>query len=287
MGHMRPSLRLLVTLAALASLAVSLPAQSRTGAIDIVAQITATGARPEPVREFTLFVLTKSYADVVKEVEAQDVLPTREQFIDNRKCSSELKAWMKAHDTIDLTSPDLDKVLAPDDIIKVPEFFAAYEQANSGGVTRGLPRPKYRESDKDSKPARYQKQKQEFLEETRKFIELNPATVQGTELELTEVSPKHDWDALQGDHKRRVAQLAPDTAQIKYLAGKVETDLDGRALITGLPAGNYWVSSLGMDAASGDRHLLWDVPITVQAGQTARLELSNLNASDVRKLAAP
>ena len=55
---------------------------------------------------------------------------------------------------------------------------------------------------------------------------------------------------------------------MKYLAGKAETDLDGRAFVAGLPAGNYWVSSLSMEAASGDRRLLWDVPVRVLAGQT-------------------
>jgi len=284
---MRNSLRPIALLGACFVLAASLAAQGRPGAIEIVARITPTGARPEPVRQFALYVLTKSYAEVVKEVEAQDVLPTREQFIESRKCSPELKAWMKAHDTIDLASTDLNLQLLPDDIMKVPEFFAAYERSNSGGVTRGLPRPKYRDSDKSSNPDRYQKQKEEFLAETRKFIETNPASVQGIELELIEINPKRDWDALQGDHKRKLAQLAPDTAQVKYLAGKAETDLDGRALITGLPAGSYWVSSLGMDASSGDRRLLWDVPVAVQAGQTAHLELSNLNATELRRVAAP
>jgi len=284
---MRNSLRPIAFLGACFVLAASLAAQGRTGAIDIVARITPTGARPEPVRQFALYVLTKSYAEVVKEVEAQDVLPTRDQFIDSRKCSPELKAWMKAHDVIDLTSPDLNQLLSTDDIMKIPEFFAAYERSNSGGVTRGLPMPKYRESDKNSNPDRYEKQKEEFLAETRKFIETNPATVQGIELELIEINPKRDWDALQGDHKRKVAQLAPDTAQLKYLAGKAETDLDGRTFITGLPAGSYWVSSLGMDASSGDRRLVWDVPVAVQAGQTAHLELSNLNATEPRRVAAP
>jgi hypothetical protein len=284
---MRNSLRPIAFLGACFVLAASLAAQGRTGAIDLVARIAPTGARPEPVRQFALYVLTKSYAEVIMEVEAQDVLPTREQFIDNRKCSPELKAWMKAHEVIDLTSPDLNQLLSTDDIMKIPEFFAAYERSNSGGVTRGLPMPKYRESDKNSNPDRYQKQKEEFLAETRKFIETNPATVQGIELELIEINPKRDWDALQGDHKRKMAQLAPDTAQLKYLASKAETDLDGRAFITGLPAGNYWVSSLGMDASSGDRRLLWDVPVAVQAGQTAHLELSNLNATEPRRVAAP
>jgi hypothetical protein len=107
------------------------------------------------------------------------------------------------------------------------------------------------------------------------------------ELELSGVNPKLDWDRLQLDHKRRVTQLAPDTAQIKYLAGKMETDLDGHALIAGLPPGNYWVSTLGMDASSGDRHLQWDVPVTVQAGQATHVDLTNLNAWDSRRSTAP
>jgi hypothetical protein len=77
-----------------------------------------------------------------------------------------------------------------------------------------------------------------------------------------------------------VAQLAPDTAQSKYLAAKADTDLDGRTALTGLPAGNYWLSSLGIDAASGDRHIHWDVPVSVKAGQTSRVTLSNVNGID-------
>lgn len=267
--------------------AALLPAQSGPGSIDISARITPTGARPEPVRQFELYILTKSYADVVKEIEGQDVLPAREQFIDNQKFSPELKAWLKAHDLMDLTSPDLDQLLTPDDIMKVPEFLAAYQRSNSGGVTTGLPTPKYRESDKASHPEKYQKQLAEFLAATRRFMETHPSTVQGIELELAGVNPKLAWDRLHSDQKRRVARLAPDTAQVKYLAGKAETDLDGRALVTGLAPGNYWVSSLGMEAASGDRRLLWDVPVRVQPGQTSHLELSNLNASDALRPSAP
>ena len=49
-------------------------AQTSTGTLDLTVHITPTGARPEPVRQFTLYILTKSYADIVKEVEAGDVL---------------------------------------------------------------------------------------------------------------------------------------------------------------------------------------------------------------------
>jgi len=286
MSHMRHSLRIALALGALSFFSVSLAAQG-TGAIDLTVRITPTGAQPEPVRQFPFFVLTKSYADVVKEVEDQDVLPTRDKFIDNLKVSPELKTWLKAHDLLALTSPDLDKLLTTDDIMKVPEFFDAYQRSNSGGVTKGLPVPKYRDSDKKANPDKYQKQKEEYLTATRKFIDANPFTVQGIELELYAVNPGTAWNNLHVEHKRKVAQFAPDTAQVKYLAGKAQTDLDGHALISGLPPGNYWVSSLGMDASSGDRRLIWDVPATVQAGQVAHLDLSNLNASDVRRPTAP
>ena len=284
MTHMRLSSRLFLLAGALLTLAKIAPAQSGTAAIDLTARITPTSARAEPVRQFTFYVLTKSYTDIIKEVEAQDVLPTRDEFIDKLTVSPELKKWMKAHTVMDLTAPELDKVLTPDDIMQVPEFFDAYQHANSGGVTMGLPKPKYREADKTANPEKYQKQHDEFLTSTKKFIEAHPATVQGIELELAGVNPNMQWEKLHADHKKRITQMAPDTAQVKYLAAKADTDLEGHAFVSGLAPGKYWVSSLGMDAASGDRRLLWDVAITLEAGQTARLDLSNVNATDARAL---
>jgi len=284
MTLMRHTLRFFALLSGLLSLASTLAAQVATGAIDMTARVTPTGARPEPVRQFTFYVLTRSYADIVKEVEGQNVLPTRDEFIEKLTVSPELKKWMKAHEVMDLTSPDLDKVVTPDDIIQVPEFFDAYERANSGGVTMGLPKPKYRETDKTANPEKYQKQKDEFYSATKKFIQTYPATIQGMELELVGVNPNMQWEKLHVDRKKRIAQMAPDTAQTKYLAGKADTDLDGHAFVSGLAPGKYWISTLGMDAASGDRRLLWDVAISVEAGQTSRLNLSNINATDARSL---
>jgi hypothetical protein len=278
---MQHSLKIFFALAAVLSVPASLSAQAASGAIDISARITPTGARPEPVRQFDFYVLTRSYADVVKEIESQDVLPTQDKFIDDLKCSAELKAWIKTHKQLDLSSTDLDKSITADDIMKVPEFFDAYQQSNSGGVTKGLPQPKYHDADKTANPEKYQKQKEEYLAATKKFIEANPYTISGIELELTAINPKTAWDTMHIEHKRRVDQLAPDTAQLKYLAGKTETDLDGHALITGLHPGTYWVSTLGMDAASGDRRLVWDVPVSVQPGMATHLDLTNLNATDI------
>jgi hypothetical protein len=258
-------------------------AQNSSGSLDLTARVTPTGARPEPVRQFTFYVLTRSYADVTKEAAGQDVLPSREEFIKNMKVSPELKTWMNAHDIMDLTIPELDKVVTPDDILKVPEFLVAYQKSNSGGVTNGLPVPKFRDAEKATNPEKYQKQKDEYMVALKKFIETHPSTVNGMELELEGVNPKLAWDRLHADHRGRLAQLAPDVAQTKYLTAKLDTDLDGRAHLNGLAPGNYWISTLGMDAAAGDRRLRWDVPITVQAGQTTHLELSNVNGTDANR----
>jgi len=255
-------------------------AQTSTGTLDVTVHITPTGARPEPVRQFTLYILTKSYADIVKEVEAGDVLPTREEFIDNLKCTPQLKKWLKAHDEMDLTMPDFDKLVTPIEIMEVPEFLAAYQRSNSGGVTNGMPIPRFREADREAHPEKYEKERQEYIKALKRFVETHPSTVTGMELELAGVNPKLQWDKLHSDHKKRIAQLAPDIAQTKYLAAKVDTDMDGRATVSGLAPGTYWVSSLNMDAASGDRRLNWDVAAKVQAAQATRLDLTNVNGID-------
>src|SRR2546427_6776190 len=213
-------------------------AQGDSGALEITARITPTGARPEPVRQFTLYILTKSYSDIVKEIEEKDPVPQRDQFIDGLKVSPELRAWLKGHDTLDLTEPDLDKLLTPDDILNVPEFLLAYQRSNSGGGTEGLPKPKYMEADKAEHPEKYEKLRQDYLASLRKFIRSRPETVSGVELQLDGVSPQHKWATLQNDRRKRVQRVAPDVAQLKFLAAKAETDLEGHATISGLAPGD-------------------------------------------------
>jgi hypothetical protein len=62
----------------------------------------------------------------------------------------------------------------------------------------------------------------------------------------------------------------------------VDTDLEGHALVSGLAPGNYWISSLNLDANAGDLRVHWDVPVKIEAGQTLRIELSNLNTTETR-----
>jgi len=257
-------------------------AQSNSGALDLTARITPTAARPEPVRQFIFYVLTRSYSEVVKEVEEKDPIPPRDQFIDGLKVSPELRAWLKAHDTLDLTEPDLDKLLTPDDILNVPEFLLAYQRSNSGGVTEGLPKPKYMDVDKTEHPEKYEKLKQDYLASLRKFIRSRPESVSGVELQLDGVSPQHKWATLQNERRKRVQRVAPDVAQLKFLAAKAETDLEGHASISGLAPGDYWISSLNLDADAGDMRVRWDVPVRIERGKTARIELSNLNSIDAR-----
>ena len=258
-----------------------------TGGLQLTAKITPTAARPEPVRQFTFYILSKSYADVAQEVEAGDLIPSREKFIDDLKVSPELKEWLKAHEILDLTMPGLDKALTADDVLHVPEFLLAYQRSNSGGVTNGIPKPKYKDADKTDHPEKYEKQKEEYYSALRKFIRLHPETMSGMELEMDAVNPQRKWAKIESDHKKNVQHLAPDVAQTKYLVAKADTDLDGRAGISGLPPGSYWVSSLNLDANAGDTRVRWDVPVAIQPGQTTRVELNNLNATDARAASAP
>jgi hypothetical protein len=147
----------LAILAVLACFAHAARAQGSAASLDITARVSPTAAKPEPVRQFTLYILTKSYTDIAKEIEAGDVIPPRNDFIDGLKVSKELKAWLKTHDTLDLTAPDLDKLLKPDDIIHTPEFLLAYQHTNSGGVTKDIPKPKYKDADKETHPEKYEK----------------------------------------------------------------------------------------------------------------------------------
>ena len=260
----------------------ALSAQTNTGTLEFLARVTPTAARPEPVRQFTFYILTKSYLEIVKEVEEKDPIPERNAFIDELKISPELRSWLKTHEIFDLTTPDVDKTMTPDDIIHIPEFLAAYQRSNSGGVTEGLPKVKFTDADKTEHPEKYQKLKQDYLAALKKFIQTHSETMSGVELELDSVNPQRKWAVIQNEHRKRVQRTAPDTAQTKYLAAKADSDLDGRASISGLSPGRYWISSLNLDAAAGDMRLRWDVPVMIQPGQLTRVELTNLNSIDAR-----
>src|SRR5262249_13187072 len=178
-----------------------------------------------------------------------------------------------------LSAQEADKRISPDDVMNVPEFFSAYLRSNGGGVTHGLPVPKYKDSDQQSNPAKYEKLRQEYLASLRKFVTSNPTTILGMETELTAVNPESKWHKALLEHNQQIALLAADVAQTTYQAAKGDPDLVGPLAFSGLAAGSCWVTTLDTDASAGDRHVLWDVPVTVQAGTAAHLELSNINGT--------
>ena len=105
------------------------------------------------------------------------------------------------------------------------------------------------------------------------------------ELELDGVNPQRKWAALQNDRRKRVQRVAPDVAQLNFLAAKAETDLEGHASLSGIAPGDYWISTLSLDADAGDMRVRWDVPVKIERGKTMRIELSNLNSLDARSSA--
>ncbi len=272
-----------VAACALAAAGVAAQSRAGTGALEFSAYVSPTAAKPEPVRDFTFYVLTKSFEEIKKEIEAKNGAPDREKFIAGLKLSPELREWLQKHDVMDLTLPGVDKLLTPEDILHVPEFLLAYQRSNSGGVTKGIPIPKYRDADKTEHPEKYKKEYQDYLNSLKKFIQTHPETMAGMELELDGINPAKKWAEAQNSFKKRVRQQAPMQAQTKYLATKVDTNLEGLASISRLPAGNYWLSTLDLEAGAGDSRLKWDVPITIEAGKTVRIELTNLNATYMDK----
>ena len=259
-------------------------AQDSKGSLEFSAQITPTAAKPEPVRQFTFYLLTRSYADIMGHTDADNAMPPREEFIDGLKVSKEMKQWLKKHDIMDLTQPDTDKLITAQDVINVPEFLAAYQRANSGGVTNGIPKPKYKESEKDSNPDKYKKDYDDYITQLKKFLAAHPESISGIELELEGVNPARKWAALKNDHEKKVHRLAPAEAQTKYLVTQVDTNLDGWAAISNIPPGNYWLSTIGLQAQAGDVRLQWDVPVAIQPGQTTRIRLTNVNGTDSQEM---
>ena len=75
----------------------------------------------------------------------------------------------------------------------VPEFLLAYQRANSGGVTYGIPKPKYADADKTAHPDKYQKQHDEYFVALKKFIQTHPESMSGVELELSGMNPQSKW----------------------------------------------------------------------------------------------
>ena len=251
---------------------------AQNGAVQFTARITPSGGVDEPVRSFPFYLLRKSYADIEKEAAASYPEADMNAFIDKLDVSPELKKWMKKNHWVNLSGGEFVKKLTANDIIDVPEFFSAYVDRENGDATVTFPQPKYKPEDKKKDPEKYARLKKQYYDAIRAFFAQNPDSADGIDLALGEINPTTKWDIIrakdQADLERRTAQLA----QGSYLAGRGETDLDGQGFIRGVAAGTYWLSSLDISATVGNSRAQWDVPVTVQAGKTVYVALSDINS---------
>ncbi len=262
---------------ALALLAAPASKSQQTGAIDFTARVSPSGGRPEPVRANTFYLLRKSFEEIQREAEEGEAVPKLNDFISGLKVSDELKDWMKRHESVELYGPDFVALVTPEDVLGVPEFKKAYFQQNSGDRTVKLPQPKYKEADKEKNPQRYQQQVDDYLATLKRFIAQNPDTVSTIFVPLESINPGSRWKKMLNDRIARVHRHTLELAELCYLAAKTETDLEGRGHFAGVAPGDYWLSTLETEALAGDARVRWDLSVSVAAGRTATLELSNLN----------
>jgi hypothetical protein len=252
-------------------------ATAQGGSIEFVAHATPSGGLEEPVRGFPFYLLSKSFAEVNKEAAQLYPKPDMNAFIDLLDESPELKDWMKKNHWVRLAGEDFVNKLTADDIMKVPEFFEAYVRRNSGDQTIVFPNPKYKPSDKRKDPAKFERLRAEYHEAVRKFLQDNPKSTAGMDLNLEETDPSNRWDQLQAQSLPEIHRQTLALAQSKYLVARTETDLQGQGFLRGIPAGTYWLSTLDVAAAVGEARPRWDLPVEVRAGETTRIALSNAN----------
>ena len=254
-----------------------LAAQS-PGRIEFTARVAPTGGQPEPVRQLTFYLLRKSLEDIRAEALQTAPAPDLDKFIDGLSVSPELKAWMTKHHSVRLSGEDFTKSLTPEDILEVPEYFKAYMTHNMAFRGLGFPEPKFKAKDLNSNPEKYKAQKEEYKAGVLKFIANAPDTVKGMDLDLIDLNPYAKWESLEGKQRQLLDTRAFRLAQERYLIAHTDTDLDGHGSVAGIAPGSYWIGMIGAEAISGDVRLHWDFPVTVRQGETARVELSNLNA---------
>jgi hypothetical protein len=249
-----------------------------TGSVEFTAQVAPTDGRPEPVRQLTFYLLRKSLEDIRQEALQLEPPPDLDKFVDSLTVSPSMKEWMKKYQTVQLNGPHLAKSLSADDVVDIPEFYNAYMLRNSGYEGAGFPKPKFKLKDEVSNPQKFIELKAEYKESVRKYVGTAPESIQGIETKLIDVDPSAKWEIITAEHRRQLEKRTLDLAQTRYLVAQADTNLDGHGRFAGLAPGNYWINMLGMQAMSGDVRLRWDVPVTVRAGQSVRVELSNLNA---------
>ena len=253
-------------------------AAGQDGSIEFLVHATPTGGLEEPVRGFPFFLLSKSFGDINTEAEAAFPKPDMNAFIDKLGVSKELKAWMKKNHWVALSGEDFIHKLNVEDVMGVPEFYNAYLQRNADYQVPNFPKPKFKPEDKVKDPAKYAKLSAAYREAIRRYMEQNPESMDGIDLNLSDIDPSQKWNALETRRPPEVHHRVLELAQSKYLVARSETNLQGQGSLRNIPPGKYWLSTLDVAADVGDARPRWDVPVTVQPGEATHISLSNVNA---------
>src|ERR1700690_64582 len=168
------------------------PARAQSCSVDFTAKVTPAAGVSEPVRGLPFYLLNKSFTEILADADAAEPKPDFDAFVDKLRVSTELKAWMRKNHFVSLSGEEFVRGLSADDIMNVPEFFSAYLERNGSDSTVDFPKPKYKERDKQKDPARFEKQRQEYLEAIRKYLQTNTESTAGMELTLDRIIPAPD-----------------------------------------------------------------------------------------------
>jgi hypothetical protein len=260
------------------TMASAIRTAAQGASIEFVAHATPSDGLEEPVRGFPFFLLSKSFGEIEKEAEAGYPKPDMDAFIAKLDLSPELRAWMKKNDWVMLAGEDFIHKLHADDILNVPEFKTAYMDRNAGDQSADFPQPKFKASDKAKNPAKFDKLSADYIEAIRHYIEQHPASIDGIDLGLADKDPSPKWNSILGARVTAIHQRTLDLAQSNYLVARAETNLQGQGFLRGLAPGTYWLSTLDVPATVGDARPRWDIPVTLRAGETKYVTLSNSNS---------
>lgn len=255
----------------------SLPAQTSQASLEITVIATPTGGRDEPVRGHTFFLLRESLDAIEQTARAENPAPQIEEFADGADLSDALKEWIKRTGVADFRGEKFLKALKPDDVMDITEFHTAYVESNQSMVGLGFPRHKGKLTDREKKPRKWEKQSAAYESRLSAYIVLHPESREAMERELIDLNPGPEWARRQQAYEARLRRAVMRLIHNRYLAGRGETNLDGKLRFVA-PPGLYYVTNLWEPARSGDLMLRWELAVELPAPIAYRFELNNANA---------
>lgn len=255
-----------------------LAAQSRLASLEFSVRATPTGGRAEKVMRHPFYLLRASLQEIEKVARQQIASPDLEAFVDELPVSSELKEWMKRNETVTLRGDNFLAALTVEDVMDVPEFRTAYVTRNLIMVGLGFPKRKAKLTDREKNPEKWEKSEKRYWEEVRSYLILHPESKADMDEHLLDITAAVDWNARQQRYEQKIHQRLLRLIDSHYLVARTETDYEGFARLSGLPAGRYWLTNLWNEVRAGDARLNWELPVELHPGQSLYLELNNANA---------